>query len=70
MATQREEDDLAELQEQTVEELFDSIGSIEIDTEYTFVEKVEERIASGETLSPTRWSRVQRLHKKYVKPTC
>lgn len=70
MPTQREEDDLAELQEQTVEELFDSIDSIEVDTEYEFVERVEEKIAKGECLSDTQWSRVKRLHLKYVKPMC
>lgn len=57
---------IEELQETTMDELFDEIDLIDSDPDYEFVEKMEEKVSRGDLLTDTQWVRVQRLHQKYV----
>lgn len=64
---QKAADDLEDLQEKVVQELYDVIDLIEIETEYDFVESMAARTDKGQALTDEQWSRVRRLHLKYVK---
>lgn len=64
---QKAADDLEELQERVIQELYDTIDLIEIETEYDFVESMATRADKGQVFTDEQWSRVRRLHSKYVK---
>lgn len=60
-------DALEELQEQTVEDLFDQIDLIESESDYEFIEFITDKLGRGHTLTQVQWARIQKLHSKYIK---
>lgn len=60
--------DLEEEQEEVVNALFDVIDTVESESDYAFIERIEKVMADGEFLSDSQWTKAQRLLIKYVKP--